>query len=93
MDLTVKAPAPERSTNHYASDLVEQIGRMKQGIYLDELTGARPLELLCRKGHELPEEAFYGAKPKTRPLLSKTKVDLGAEYIGTQMFFDNNKVF
>ena len=31
---------PERSVNHYARDLVDQISAMKNGEYLDELTGS-----------------------------------------------------
>ena len=88
-----KAPAPERSTNHYASDLVEQIGRMKHGVYPDELTGARPLDYCIGVAGCTLKSTFMAPSLKQDLHYLKQKVDLGAEYIGTQMFFDNSKYF
>ena len=87
-----KTPNPERSVNHYASDLVDQISAMKNGEYLDELTGARPLDF-CVGVAGYPEKHFMAPSLKQDMHYLKNKIEKGAEFIGTQMFFDNSKFF
>lgn len=87
-----KKVSKERSTNLYASDLIEQIEEIKNGTYLDDLKGARPLDF-CIGAAGYPEKHFMAPSIKEDMKYLKLKVDNGAEFIGTQMFFDNSKFF
>lgn len=77
-----------RSVNHYAIDLVKQIDDMKKGVFLDELSGAEPLHF-CTGIAGYPEKHFEAPNMKFDLDWVKKKVDAGAEYIASQMFYDN----
>lgn len=87
-----KPVAKERSSNLYASDLVTQISEIKQGKYQDELKGARPLDF-CVGVAGYPEKHFMAPSMKSDIAYLKQKIELGGEFIGTQMFFNNEKYF
>lgn len=83
---------PEPDGNAYASELVEQVSAMNQGEYIDEeLQNAIPTDF-CIGVAGYPEKHFEAPNMNFDLKWLKKKVDLGAEYIVTQMFFDN-KVF
>ena len=83
----------EKGGHRYASDLLTQVKGMNQGIYLDEdLRNSSPTSF-CIGVAGYPEKHFESANMKSDIHFLKKKVEAGADYIVTQMFFDNQKYF
>jgi methylenetetrahydrofolate reductase (NADPH) len=84
---------PEPDGHQYASELLEQVVDMNHGRYLDdELLNANPSDF-CIGVAGYPEKHFAAPNMKTDMHYLKMKVDKGADYIVTQMFFDNRDYF
>lgn len=84
---------PNENGHKFALDLVRQIVGMNEGRYLDSniVNGERTDFCIGVAGY--PEKHFEAPNLPTDLHFTKQKVDAGASYIVTQMFYDNKKYF
>lgn len=88
-----KPVSGSRTVNRYADDLVQQISNMNKGQYLeDNLLDARPSNF-CVGVSAYPEKHFEAPNLDFDIQYLKKKIEAGAEYVVTQMFFDNKCYF
>lgn len=84
---------PTQGGHAYALDLVRQIGRMNRGHYLDpHIENGSPTDF-CIGVAGYPEKHFESPNIASDMHYTQEKINAGASYIVTQMFFDNRKYF
>jgi len=77
----------------YANELVEQVSNMNRGVYLHEEDTALAPSNFCIGVAAYPEKHFEAIDHDTDFDFLKQKIDKGADYLVTQMFFDNARYF
>lgn len=84
---------PESDGHAYALDLIKQIANMNKGIYLDENIENGEKTDFCIGIAGYPEKHFEAPNMENDLKWTKAKIDAGADYIVTQMFFNNQAYF
>ncbi len=84
---------PEKDGHNYANELVSQISELNQGIYLDEEILNQAKTDFCIGVAGYPEKHMEAPSMDSDIHFLKKKIKLGATYVVTQMFFNNEKFF
>ncbi|WP_028787801.1 methylenetetrahydrofolate reductase [NAD(P)H] [Terrimonas ferruginea] len=84
---------PEPRGHRYASELLQQVVDLNAGIYLEDDLKNTHKTNFCIGVAGYPEKHFEAPNMDTDMDYLKRKIDMGADYIITQMFFDNEKYY
>ena len=84
---------PTPGGHSYASELVAQIKNLNEGKYLHDIIESTNKPDFCIGVAGYPEKHLEAPSMDADLIRLKEKVDAGADYVVTQMFFDNKKYF
>ena len=83
--------SPDKNGHSYAIDLVKQIELLNRGHYIeDEIDGGVNTDF-CIGVAGYPEKHYESPNPDLDLMFLKNKIEAGADYVTTQMFFNNAK--
>lgn len=83
-----KSVTKQRSVNQFASDLVSQVNALGQGVYLNQTDCSAAMDF-CVGVAGYPEKHFESPSLKQDVFRLKQKLEAGADYVTTQLFYDN----
>ena len=84
---------PSDGGHEYATQLVAQIQNLNTGKYLHDVIASEHKSDFCIGVAGYPEKHMEAPSLQTDLRRLKEKVEAGADYVVTQMFFDNEKYF
>lgn len=79
--------------NRYATELQDQVNNFNKGLFLDGTKMKSPIVPFSYGMACYPEKHEEAPNIESDLFYAKQKVDAGAEYLVTQMFFDNQKYY
>lgn len=82
---------PDPAGHQFAIDLVKQIEKLNRGIYVEEDITAGVNTDFCIGVAGYPEKHFECPNMEIDLMYLQQKIDAGADYVTTQMFFNNDK--